>query len=109
MLSAQCLSEFFVVVTRRLPDPMAPARALEQIERLAGACEVIAVTQAVTLEAARGAVRHSFSMWDALIWAAAKLAQVPLVLTEDAPHGRVVEGVRYEDPFDRRFRIAAIR
>jgi predicted nucleic acid-binding protein len=109
VLSAQCLSEFFVVVTGRLPDRMPPARALEQVERLAGACEVVAVTSAVTQEACRGAIRHALSLWDALIWAAAKLAQVPIVLTEDAPHGRVIEGVQYQDPFDARFRIASLR
>ncbi len=43
--------------------------------------------------------RHSLSVWDALIWAAAKLNQVPYVLTEDSEHGRLLEGVCYLNPF----------
>ena len=54
VLSAQCLSEFFVVVTRRLPEPLAPAEALAQADRLARACRVRDVTAAVVLEACRG-------------------------------------------------------
>ena len=99
VLSAQCLSEFFVIVTRRLPDPLTPEQALAQLERFAGACAVLPVTAAVTTEAARGALRHGLAYWDALIWAAAKLDQIPLILTEDAVHGRSIDGVRFEDPF----------
>jgi hypothetical protein len=29
----------------------------------------------------------------------ARLKQVPVVLTEDAVHGRVLEGIRFLDPF----------
>ncbi len=95
-------------MTRRLADPMSPIHALEQVERLASACEIVSITAAVTLEACRGAVRHSLSLWDAQIWAAAKLNQIPVVLTEDAPHGRVIEGVRYRDPFDPRSEVATL-
>ena len=58
---------------------------------------------AVTFEALRGAQRHSMSVWDALIWSAAKLNQIPYVLTEDAEHGRFLEGVRYLNAFDPAF------
>lgn len=43
--------------------------------------------------------------WDGLIWAAAKLNQVAYVLTEDAPHGRTVEGVQFLNPFSPEFEL----
>jgi predicted nucleic acid-binding protein len=70
-----------------------------RVERLSRACHVLALTPAVVLEACRGCERHSLSIWDALIWAVAKLNQVPYVLTEDAEHDRFLEGVRFLNPF----------
>lgn len=108
VLSAQCLSEFFAVTTRRLPEPLTPAEALAQVERLARACRVLDVTPAVVLEGCRGSVQHGLSLWDALIWAVTKLSQVPIVLTEDAPHGRALEGVRFLNPFAPDFDLALL-
>lgn len=47
------------------------------------------------------------SIWDALIWAAAWLNQVPYVLTEDAQHNRELEGVRYLNPFHPDFDLSS--
>ncbi len=102
VISVQCMTEFFAAV-RRLPDAMSPTQALAQIERIARASRIVDLTAAVTFEALRGAERHRLSVWDALIWSAAKLNQIPYVLTEDAEHGRILEGVRYLDPFDPAF------
>ena len=99
VLSVQCLSEFFRVSTRRLPEPLSTADALAQVVRLASACHVLSITQPVVLEGCQGAVRHQLSVCDALIWAVAKLNQVPCVLTEDAEHGRFLEGVLFLNPF----------
>ena len=105
VLSAQCLSEFFAVATRRLPEPLTPAEARTQLERFVRACRVVDVTAAVVLEGCRGVEAHGMSLWDALIWAAAKLNQVPCILTEDAEHGRFLEGVRFLNPFTPEFAL----
>ena len=102
VISVQCMTEFFSAV-RRLPDAMSPTQALDQIEQIARASRIVELTAVVTFEALRGAQRHGLSVWDALIWSAAKLNQIPFVLTEDAEHGRVLEGVRYLNPFDPAF------
>ena len=60
------------------------------------------------LEGARGAVAHQLSIWDALIWAVAQLNGVRWVLTEDAEHGRVIEGVEYLNPFSPAFDPAVV-
>ena len=107
-LSAQNLSEFYVVVTQRLPERIRPGAAIQQVERLAAACRVLDVTGPLVLEGWRGAEAHRLSLWDALVWAAAKLAQIPYVLTEDAQHGRSIEGVTFLDPFRPEFNTESL-
>lgn len=98
-LSAQCLAEFFVVVTRG-KDPLLPIeRALRQVDLLSRAFRVLDITSMIMLEAARGVRVHRFSYWDSQIWAAARLNQIPVVLTEDFQDGASIEGVRFVDPF----------
>ena len=43
--------------------------------------------------------RHCLSLWDALIWAAARENGVRLIYSEDFQHGREIEGVRIVNPF----------
>ena len=42
---------------------------------------------------------HQLSYWDAQIWAAARLNQVPVVFSEDFRAGVSLEGVRFVNPF----------
>jgi predicted nucleic acid-binding protein len=107
-LSAQNLSEFYVVVTQRLPDRIRPRAAIQQVERLAAACRVLEVTTPLVLEGCRGSEVHRLSFWDALVWAAAKLAQIPYLLTEDAQDGRSIEGVTFLDPFRSEFNAKSL-
>ncbi|HET7772169.1 MAG TPA: PIN domain-containing protein [Chloroflexota bacterium] len=108
VLSAQCLSEFFAASTRRLPEPLTASEAHAGVERFSRVCRVLDVTPAVVLEGCRGVVAHGMSLWDALIWAAAKLNQIPYVLTEDAEHGRFLEGVRFLNPFRADFALDSL-
>jgi predicted nucleic acid-binding protein len=70
---------------------------------------VFAVTQFVVFEALRGARDYQLSYYDAQIWATAKLHQVPTIFTEDFTDGRVVEGVRFVDPFSANFDLTLWR
>ena len=99
VLSVQCLWEFFNAATRRLPEPLPSLVAQTQVERFARSCRILDLTAATVLEACRGAGDHSLSVWDALIWATAKLNQVPLVPSEDFADGAFLEGVRFLNPF----------
>jgi predicted nucleic acid-binding protein len=98
-LSVQCLSEYFAVITRKFDPPMSAADAAAQVQRLAEAWPTFEITPAVVIEAARGVVDHQLAYWDAVIWAVAKLNQLDTVLSEDCQHGRVLEGVRFVNPF----------
>jgi predicted nucleic acid-binding protein len=46
------------------------------------------------------------SYWDALVWATARLNQISVVLSEDFQEGRILEGVRFMNPFGAGFDIA---
>ena len=43
--------------------------------------------------------QHEFAFWDAMIWAVAREAGVTLLLSEDFQHNRVLDGVRFVNPF----------
>jgi predicted nucleic acid-binding protein len=105
-ISTQVLSEFFVTVTRKLPHPLSPADARARIENYVLAWTIIDVTGLIVLEAVRGVETYSLSFWDAQIWAAARLNQLPVVLSEDFNTGAAIEGVRFVNPFVPDFAIA---
>ncbi len=108
VLSVQCLTEFFNVITRRITPPMSQAEAQAQVERFAEACRVLELTPPAVLDGCRGTVEHGLSFWDALIWAVAKRNRIPYLLTEDAEHERFLEGVRFLNPFDPAFDLGAL-
>ena len=43
--------------------------------------------------------KHSLSVWDAMIIAAAKEADSQILYTEDMRHGQIIEGVKITNPF----------
>jgi len=103
--SAQVLSEFYHVATRKLSPPLTLEQAEAQIGHFISVWTVFDVTPTVVLEAVRGVRKYDLSFWDAQIWAAA-LSQgdaaqnrAPVVLSEDFNSGAVIEGVRLVNPF----------
>src|SRR3990172_5680444 len=89
-LSAQCLAEFLnaVISKRRL----AIVEALHQVERWISIFAVFDLTSQIVLEAGRGVLDHGLSYYDAQIWAAARLNQIPIVFSEDFQDGQILEG-----------------
>jgi len=63
---------------------------------------MVELTSLVVLEAVRGARDHHLSYWDSLVWATAKMNQVPAVLSDVFSHNSVIEGVRFTNPFKRK-------
>jgi len=104
-LSAQVLSEFFVNVTRRIPAPLTAAEASDRLQHYTRIWPVVPLTADLVFEAIRGVREYQFSFWDAQIWAAARLSQASVVLSEDFNAGAVIEGVRFVDPFAGGFRL----
>ena len=59
-----------------------------------------ALAHATLIGATRVEEEHQLSFWDALILEAARVGGAELLLTEDLQHGRMIEGVRIENPFE---------
>lgn len=98
-LPTQALAEFSNVALRKLNPPLDPQFVYTQVAQFETAFPIFPLTPAIVLEALRGVRDHRMSYYDAQIWAAARLAQIPIVLSEDFPSGAMIEGVRFLDPF----------
>jgi predicted nucleic acid-binding protein len=106
-LSVQCLSEFVAASTRRLKPPLTIVEANRQVERLSQSLPVFDLTPMIVLEALRGVREHGLSYYDAQIWAAARLNQVPVIFSEDFNSNSVLDGVRFVNPFSAEFDLTA--
>ena len=98
VLSTQVLQEFYVNATRKLPRPVAPARARTIVSRYA-TWPVMRIEPADVLAASELEVRHRLSFWDALIVVSAARAGAGSIVTENLQHGRTLAGVRIVNPF----------
>jgi predicted nucleic acid-binding protein len=99
VLSAQILSEYFAVVTRKLSPPVSVETARQHLDAFRQLWPVVPVTAEIVIEAARATEIYHLNLWDAQIWAAAKLAGARELLTEDLNDGETIEGVRIRNPF----------
>ena len=107
-LSAQTLSELSNVCLRKLEPALEPGEVWRQVERLYLAFAIIPLTAPVVMEALRGVAEHHFSYYDAQIWAAARLAQIPVILSEDFNPGATLEGVTFLNPLDPAFDLTIL-
>ena len=96
VLSVQCLNEFSAASLRR---GVAISEVQAAVLRWRDLGDVVRQDEAATTAALDAVARHRLSFWDALIWATARDAAVPIVYTEDFQHGRELEGVRFINPF----------
>lgn len=97
-LSTQILQEFYVVATRKFDPPMS-RRAAREIVALYGAWPLVQVDLPLILTASQLEERHKLSFWDALVVEAARRAGATRLVTEDLQGGRLIGGVRIENPF----------
>ncbi len=99
VLSTQVLMEFVRAVTGNIPNPMNMKTAASQARIFIATWPVVPVTGFIVDEALRGVMSHRLSLWDAQVWATARMNQIPTVLTEDFAHGIEIDGVRFINPF----------
>jgi predicted nucleic acid-binding protein len=98
VLSAQVLSEFYAVATRRLAEPMPEAEAAAFVDDL-GRLPVVAIDFEVVRDGIRWSREAQLSYWDGLILAAARHAGCETLLTEDLSHGATIGGIVIDNPF----------
>ncbi len=107
ILTSQVLAEFFVNATRKLQPPLTVEETYDRIQNYLLSWEILDITGAIVLEAIRGVRVHQMAYWDAQIWAAARMNQIQVVFSEDFGEGKIIEGVRFANPFDRDFNMEA--
>ena len=97
-LSLQVLQEFYVTVTRKIANPLAPATARQIVAELAQwrlhAPEAEDLLQAIDL-----GQRWQLSFWDAQIVQSAASLGCRVLYTEDLSHGQLYGQVRVVNPF----------
>jgi predicted nucleic acid-binding protein len=97
-VSTQVLHEFYVNVTRKLTPAMPAGDARAEVRRyqrwLPWVADHTTVETAWALES-----RFALTYRDALIAAAAVQQGCRVLLTEDLPHGLVMDGLRVANPF----------
>jgi len=100
VFSTQVFNEFCSVMMRpSRKKKLSPAELAVILHELAATGEVVPITPTMTFRALDAMPRHSLSFWDALIWSAAAENGVAMIYTEDFQDGRVIEGVRFVNPF----------
>lgn len=97
VLSTQVLAEFYAVVTRKLPQPLAPAAARAIATQMA-TFAVVSVDAPLVLSAIEASVAWGISVWDALIVRAAEIAGCGILLSEDLADGAAYGSVRVVNP-----------
>jgi predicted nucleic acid-binding protein len=98
VISTQVLQEFYVNVTRKIPNPIPKTKARGIIENYRY-WQVEQISPATILSASEIEERYMLSFWDSLIIAAASKANATKILTEDLNHGQVIAGILIENPF----------
>ena len=93
----QTLSEFFNVATRKLGT--SPSIAAAFVEGWQEVIPTEAATASDLGAAMRAVGEHGLAFWDAMLWATVRRAGVGLLITEDFQNGRILEGVRFVNPF----------
>lgn len=107
-LSVQILGEFYTNVIRKPAQPLSREEAHHAAVRFCRSWTVLDLTRRIHLDALRAVSDHKVSYWDALIWATARDNSVPNILTEDQQHGRLIEDVRYFNPFAAEFDLSLL-
>jgi predicted nucleic acid-binding protein len=98
IVSMQVLQEFYVSVTRKLAEPLAPHTAYQAVQDLAE-LPVVQIDIPIIFAAMSRHHTDQVSFWDALIIEAARVGGAQLLYSEDLQHERVIDGLRIENPF----------
>jgi predicted nucleic acid-binding protein len=97
VVTLQALAELFRALTGKHKVP--PALAAGIIQGWRDAVPVYAADEVCLTDAIDAVTGHSWSFWDAMIWATAKRAGCRLLLSEDGQHERTLGGVTILNPF----------
>ncbi len=99
VVSVQVLNEFVFQATKSWRPERLTIDEAHVFANSLRRFRIIAIDLALFDAAADVQRRAGYAWWDCLIVAAAMAAGCDRLLTEDLQHGRVIDGLRIEDPF----------
>ena len=97
VLVLQSLCEFYAAATGKDKIPSDEAEA--QINDWMQLFPVVSATSKTLNKAINAVNAHRLSFWDAMLWAVAREAGVTLLISEDFQHDRVLDSIRFCNPF----------
>lgn len=97
LLPLQALAEFYAVAIRK--SEVAPTEAAAFVDAFAEVMPVREANLADAIDAMRVHRDHGVSFWDGMLWSVARRSGARIILSEDFQDGRVLEGVRFVNPF----------
>lgn len=106
--STQVVSEYANVLTHPSKRALTGADAAGYVHDLFDSLDVIPLEAGIVFAALEAVDRWGMPYYDAQIWAAAELNDIPVVLSEDFPSGATLGGVRFVNPFEPDFDLASI-
>lgn len=97
-LSVQVLQEFYVTMSRKVPNPL-PSIAIANIICDLTSWKVHSPKPEDVLEAVALHQAYRISFWDAMIIQSARRLRCTLVWSEDLNNGAIYEGIKVVNPF----------
>ncbi len=97
VLVLQSLCEFYAAVTGK--GKISSEEAEAQINDWMQLFPVVSATSKTLNKAFKAVNSHTLSFWDAMLWAVAHEARVTLLISEDFQHDRVLDNIRFCNPF----------
>ena len=88
-----------MVVTKKVERPISSSEAKAIIEDYLSSWEVIEPRGDTLLSSVEAANKYDFHFWDAMIFVAAKEANVIKIYTEDFQHNLEIEEIKFINPF----------
>jgi predicted nucleic acid-binding protein len=98
IISTQVLQEFFVAVTRKIPNPVEPGRAKGIVEDYLK-WRTVFITGGTILDAIDIHGGYKYSFWDSLIIASAFEGGAKIILSEDFSFRHKIKGIEIRNPF----------
>jgi len=98
VLSTQVFQEFYVTLTKKIPNPIDKVIVRRLIKRYFS-WEVVINNPEIIIQASEIEENYKISFWDALIVSAAFSQNAATILTEDLNHGQYIEGIKIKNPF----------
>ena len=100
IVSYQVVQEFFNVALRRFAPPMSAGEAEQYLVTVFRPLLAIHSSTALYLEALRVSEKYRIGWYDSLIVAAALEGNCNTLYSEDFQHGRKLEGLKIENPYN---------